>query len=280
MKLFTGSLMLLVLVQVCNAQYYYKDLVVTRQTAAQWKLFKDNKVRSIKLASYERDGSPSEGFQCDQELARDLSLITTHTKSNGTPESWIFANYSPAGLPVKITDTSDTYQSVSAYQYDAAGHVLSITNTSLETDNKFTQVEQHLWQYDQGSPDKPISMLKIRNGSDTTFVRFVRDNKGNIAEEHSSHNNSDLPAVYYYYDSANRLTDIVRYNDKAQRLLPDYVFEYDEAGQLPSSMMVVQEGGNDYQKWIYEYSDRGLKTKESCFNKKRELLGRIEYQYN
>lgn len=270
---------MLVLVQVCNAQYYYKDLVVTRQTTAQWKLFKDNKVRSVRLISYERDGSPSEGFQCDQELARDLSLITTHAKSTGTPESWIFADYSPAGLPIKITDTSDTYRSVSGYQYDAEGHLLSITNTSLETDNKFTEVEQHLWQYDPHAGDKPTAMLKIRNGADTTFVRFVRDEKGNITEEHSTRNHIDLPAVYYYYDSANRLTDIVRYNDKAQRLLPDYIFEYD-AGELPASMMVVREGGNDYQKWIYEYNDRGLKIKESCFNKKRELLGRIEYQYN
>jgi hypothetical protein len=45
-------------------------------------------------------------------------------------------------------------------------------------------------------------------------------------------------------------------------------------------MLVVPEGSNDYQKWLYEYDDKGLKTKESCFNKKKELMGRIEYSYN
>ena len=278
MKLFTSSFLLILLTQLCNAQYVYKDLVVTRQTTGQWQLYKDNKVKKISLQSFESDGQPSEGFLCDQQITADFSRITTHTHSPGTPDSWILANYTTSGQPLKIQDTSDTYQSTSEYQYDAAGHVTVITNTSLETDNKLKDVEQHLWQYD--AQGHPTGMLKIKNGNDTTLVRFVTDEKGNIAEERARRNNTDLPVVYYYYDSGNRLTDIVRYNIKAQRLLPTYIFEYDNTGDRPSSMLVVPEGSNDYQKWLYEYDDKGLKTKESCFNKKKELLGRIEYSYN
>jgi YD repeat-containing protein len=278
-KLFTGTLLLIILGLAGKAQYYYKDLIVTRQTTAQWKLYKAGKVRTIKLSSFERDGSPSEGFQCDQEITANGSLITTHTRSVGTPESSIFANYSPAGLPTKIEDTSDTYRSVSEYQYDASDYLTSITNTSLETDNHVQEVEQHLWQYDPNTPGRPISMLKIRNANDTTFVRFVTDEKGHIAEEHATRNGVELPAIYYYYDDASRLTDIVRYNAKAQRLLPDYIFEYNATGELPASMLVVREGGSDYQKWIYQYNDKGLKIKEACFNKKKELLGKVEYEY-
>ena len=278
MKLFTSSFLLILLTQLCNAQYVYKDLVVTRQTTGQWQLYKDNKVKKISLQSFESDGQPSEGFLCDQQITADFSRITTHTHSPGTPDSWILANYTTSGQPLKIQDTSDTYQSTSEYQYDAAGHVTGITNTSLETDNKLKDVEQHLWQYD--AQGHPTGMLKIKNGNDTTLVRFVTDEKGNIAEERARRNNTDLPVVYYYYDSGNRLTDIVRYNIKAQRLLPTHIFEYDNTGDRPSSMLVVPEGSNDYQKWLYEYDDKGLKTKESCFNKKKELLGRIEYSYN
>jgi YD repeat-containing protein len=278
MKLFTGSFLLILFTQLCNAQYYYKDLVVTRQTTGQWQLYKDNKVKKVSLQSFEGDGQPSEGFLCDQEVTADFSRITTHTHSSGTTDSWILANYTPSGQPLKIQDTSDTYRSTSEYQYDASGRVIIITNTSLETDNKLKDVEQHLWQYDpQG---RPSGMLKIKNGNDTTFVRFVTDEKGNIAEERARRKNTDLPAVYYYYDSDNRLTDIVRYNIKAQRLLPTHIFEYDNTGNRLSSMLVVPEGSNDYQKWLYEYDDKGLKTKESCFNKKKELQGRIEYSYN
>ena len=129
MKLFTGSLLLIVLTQACAAQYYYKDLVVTKQTAAGWKLYQDNKVRSVTLSSLEGDGQPSEGFACDQQVTGDYSRITTHTHAPGSPDSH-------AGWPEKTLDTSDTYQSASEYQYDAAGHITAITNTSTETDNQ------------------------------------------------------------------------------------------------------------------------------------------------
>jgi len=92
-------------------------------------------------------------------------------------------------------------------------------------------------------------------------------------------NSTDLPVIYYYYDADNRLTDIVRYNQRAKRLLPDNIFEYG-TGETLTSMLVVPDGSNDYQKWIYEYNEKGLKVKESAFNKRREFVGRIEYQYS
>ena len=84
---------------------------------------------------------------------------------------------------------------------------------------------------------------------------------------------------YYYYDDNKRLTDIVRYNVKARKLLPDYIFTYYAKGQL-GSMLFVQEGSTDYNKWIYEYNEKGLRTKETCFTKQKELLGKIEYDYS
>ena len=276
MKIIIALFFLIILSGVCQAQYYYKDLVVTGRTVAQWKTYRDSKVKGVRLISMEANGQPSEGFAGDQTCSADLSRITTHTRSSGTPESWILANYSPTGLPVKIVDTSDTYQSVSEYQFDPQSRLTTITNTSTETDNHAKEVETHLWTYTAGG--KPSAMLKIRNGKDTTFVRFVTDEKGNIAEERATRNGSALPAVYYYYDDNGRLTDIVRFNARAGRLLPDYIFEYEDSDR-PASMLVVPEGSNDYQKWVYSYSDKGLKVKESCFNRQKQLLGMIEYQY-
>jgi YD repeat-containing protein len=277
MKLLMGLLLLILFDQAGEAQFYYKDIVVTRQTTDRWKLYKANKVRSVRLSSFESDGQPSEGFEGDQEVSGDFSLVDTHTKSPRSPDSRLMAWYSPAGLPTRSEDTSDTYRSVSEYRYDPSGRLTAITNTSIETDNKVQAEEEHLWLYD--ADGKPSSMLKIRNGTDTTFVRFVRDEKGNIAEEHASRNSTELPTVYYYYDTDNRLTDIVRYNSRAQKLLPDYIFEYDGGGKLASMLMVPEQNNPEYQKWIYEYNDKGLKMKESCFNKRRELMGVVEYAY-
>jgi len=274
LKSFFGSLLLILLVKVGNAQFYYKDLIVTAQTARQWKLYKDNKVKGVTLSSFEADGKPSEGFQGQQDMG-DLTLITTHTRVKDAPESWLFAYYSPTGWPTRTVDTSDTYNSTSEYKYDPQGRILSITNTSTETDNHLTVVEQHLWQYD--AKGKPTGMLKIKNTTDTTFVRFVQDDKGNIAEEHATRYKVDLPTVFYYYDTTGRLTDIVRYNRKAQRLLPDYVFEYE--GDKLATMLIVYEGTSDYQKWYYIYDDKGLKINEAVYNKQKEMLGHIEYNY-
>ena len=274
MKIITGSLLLIVLTQTCFAQYYYKDLVTTRQNEARWRLYRDNRVKSVRLNSFERDGGPTEGFAGDQEVSGDR--LTTHTKASGNAESWIIASYTPQGLTRQTTDTSDTYHSVSDYQYDVDGRLQSIVNTSIETDNHLRDVEQHIWSYDASG--KPSAMLKIKNLGDTTFVRFVLDEKGNVAEERAVRNKTDLPVIYYYYDANNRLTDIVRYSLKAKRLLPDNIFEYGEDGK-PSSMLVVPDGSNDYLKWLYDYNDKGLKIKESCLSRQKELLGRIEYQY-
>jgi len=273
-KSFCGILLLISLAQPGTAQYYYKDLIVTAQTASQWKLYKDNKVKAVTLSSFNAKSEPVEGFEGRQDMG-DLTLIKTYTHTAATPESWLFTWYSPTGWPTRTVDSSDTYRSVSEYKYDPQGRLLSITNTSVETDNHLTAVEQHLWQYD--AKGKPTTMLKIRNTTDTTFVRFVQDEKGNIAEEHATRYKIDLPTVFYYYDTAGHLTDIVRYNKKAQRLLPDYVFEYE--GDKLSTMLVVYQGTTDYQKWYYLYDDKGLKVNETVYNKQKEILGHIEYNY-
>ncbi len=44
-------------------------------------------------------------------------------------------------------------------------------------------------------------------------------------------------------------------------------------------MLTVPEGSDDYQKWNYTYNDDGLKIKETGYNKRKQLLGTIEYSY-
>ncbi len=122
-------------------------------------------------------------------------------------------------------------------------------------------------------------MLKIKNGNDTTVVQFILDAKGNIAEERASRRGVVLPAIFYYYDADNHLTDIVRYNERARRLLPIELLEYGEGSRVSSALIVPEEGNSFYQKWYYEYDEKGLKVKDFCYNKEKELLGSVEYQY-
>ena len=281
MKIIIGCLIGLIFSGAARAQFLYKDLVITRQNNGRWKLFEENHVKSVTLKSLEANGQPTEGFVGEQELSGDYTQMVTHTKTAGSTDSWNITQYSN-GRMVRNLDTSDTYQSETKYEYDAEGRgiIISITNTSIETDNQVKAEERHVWGYDPAHPGKPVSMLKIRNGTDTTYVRFVSDEKGNIVEERSLRQGQNLPAIYYYYDENNRMTDIVRYSPRAKRLLPLEVFEYEE-GRLRSMLVVPEEGNSFYQKWFYSYDDeKGLKTKDQCYNKQKELLGTVEYEYH
>jgi hypothetical protein len=257
-----------------RSQYYYKDIVLTRQNQATWKSFRDQKVKEVNIQSIDANDEMTPGFTCMQTVSPDFSSITTFTKSADVPASTLTVYYDRNGRPVKTVDTSDTYKSISEYSYNENGEISSMLNNSEETDNHVGATEKHLWIY-EGAVQK--QMIKIKGGTDTTIVDLIKDEKGNIIEEKSVRGRQPLPSIYYYYDNDGRLTDIVRYNKKAARLLPDYVFEYNYA--RISSMLFVPAGSTDYQKWIYNYNSNGLKENETCYDKKKQVVVKIIYTY-
>ena len=258
-----------------NAQYYYKDITGPIQTMEKAAKYKSQKIHSVNVVSYEFDGERTEDFNGTQTISTDYSRVITSFKTPLSGESELTTNFDNKGRLVKSIDTADGSHSESEYFYNGNGLLSKITNVSTSAGNKIEK-EDHLWLYN--SNGKPEKMIRVKNGVDTTYVTFVLDENGNVAEENSVRRNVALPSFYYYYDDQSKLTDIVSYNVKAKRLLPLYIFEYNNNGQL-ASMLVVPEGTDDYQKWIYEYNDAGLKVKETCLNKKKQIVGRVEYEY-
>ena len=258
-----------------RAQYFYKDITGPQQTMERAANYKSHKIHSVNVASYEFDGERTEDFNGIQTISADYTRITTSFKTPLSGESELTTFFDNKGRLTKSIDTADGSHSESSYFYNESGMLSRLSNISTSAGNK-TEKEDHLWYYT--SNGKPERMVRVKNDVDTTYVTFVLDENGNVAEENSVRRKVALPSFYYYYDAQNRLTDIVSYNVKAKRLLPLYIFEYNDDNQL-SSMLVVPEGTDDYQKWIYEYNDAGLKIKETCLNKRKQILGRVEYVY-
>jgi hypothetical protein len=258
-----------------KAQYYYKDLVIPTRSSELMKLYKAQQIHSVILHSYEGSGSPTEGFEGEQVIDNNYSTITTRTNSQVAGSSELTTFYDASGKIIRTVDTTDGSSSVNTYVYNGQ-QLTSVTNVSIST-GQSREEEAHVWSYNAAG--KPEKMVKVKNSIDSTYYSFVPDEKSNVGEENGRRKSDVLPSVYYYYDDKGRLTDIVRYNKKAGRLLPDYMFEYNDKNQL-TAMIVVPEGSDDYQRWIYEYDERGLKTKETCFNKRKQMLGRIEYAYS
>ncbi len=272
MKYIPGITVLLMLALAGQGQFYYKDVLTIQQTNDQWKALKGNRVRAVKLQSFEANNQPAEGMSVRQQVTDNKLITSTQSPANGASE--LTATYNAAGRLSETIDTSDDFHSATTYEYDGAGRVTTITNSSRS--GEFTTTEVHAWSYDASG--KPSQMLRIRNNTDTTYVSFVYEGKNVPVEEHASRKNQHEPDIYYYYDDNNRLTDIVRYSVKAHRLLPTHIFSYNDQGRL-AGMLLVPEGTNEYQRWYYDYDARGLKIRERAFNKQQQLLGKVEYSY-
>ncbi len=256
-------------------QHYYNDLLTNADFMKKRELYRLNKVKAVQYYSFDNNNQPIQGFQCEQSITNNFTLITTVTTAPLSGTTRNISTFSATGLLQQQTDTSEGNKTTLTYTYDAANRITEVSSQSFSPGN-YTSGERHLWYYNQDG--KPSKMLKIKNDKDTTYITFVLDEQGNVAEERPVHKGTAQPVVYYYYDDNRHLTDIVRYNARAKKLLPDYIFEYNDKGQT-ASMLVTTEGTGDYQKWYYTYDEKGLKQKDMCYSKSKVLIGKVEYKY-
>jgi hypothetical protein len=271
---------LLFAVIVCAAmqvqsQYYYLDIIGTKQTNQQYKLIRSHQLKHINAVSYEANNQPAKDFLLEQTVTNDGQQIITRSASSGSMLSYFISYYQNNRL-VKTVDSGNNAINKVVYNYDNAGRVASINSISKDFDGTFINAENHTWTYNEKG--LPVSMLKVKNEKDTTLVLFITDEQDNVAEERWKKNNRIIETYYYYYNSKKQLTDIVRYSRKARAMIPDYILDYDNSGRI-TEMRQTQAASANYLIWRYSYNDKGMKEKELVFNKQKELLGKIEYSY-
>lgn len=262
--------------QQAVSQFYYKDILSVKQINQKHSINRANRVKKISFLSFDCEGKPIEGFSSAQEYSADFREVVTKTQTPLSGPSLSTSLFDANNQLIQSVDTSDGSKTIVHYEYNGKGQLILITNITSSAGG-FSLKEVHSWTYNaQGQPQ---AMTKIKNDKDTTLFTFVYDENGNVAEEKSTLKGNALPTVFYYYDEDKNLTDIVRYNNAARRLLPDYIFEYEGKNRL-ASMLVVVEGSSDYQKWYYSYDEDGLKILDACYSKTKVLIGKIEYQYD
>jgi len=274
-KSFVLPLLLLLASTGTKAQYYYKDIVSNDQLQADMARYKENKVRTINIKSFEDDGSPSEGFFAQKKISKDYTRTELFTRSNISAPSLLISTFNSKGQLLQTHDSSEISVTHNTYQYNSDGKITSIVSGIRSSDDDFTSEirEEHLYSYDaSGRPEK---MIRVKNYRDSTTILFAPDEFGNIAIEKDTRSGTKF---YYYYDAKKRLTDVVQENDFKIRMQPDYLFEYNNYAGLVSQMTATEEGGNNYYVWKYTY-DNGLRVRERCYTKERKLMGTIEYEY-
>ncbi len=259
--------------EVC-AQYYYKDIVSNVQAKAELNNLKDRKIKEVKIFSYEDDGKPSKGFFCERKLSKDFKLSTVFTRTSAHPPSLTTTVFDSQGKLIYSSDSSEISTTHIKYAYDEDGRLLTIESTVKSSDDDFVSEinEQHIYIYSEDFyPDK---MVRVINKRDSSTILFSKDEAGNISIEKNTKSGNKY---FYYYDSKSRLTDIVHHNEYTEKLIPDYMFEYNDEGNI-SQMISTEEGGSYYFVWKYSY-ENGLRKREDCYSKQRLLLGTIKYEY-
>ena len=272
-----------------QSYFYYNDIVSPQEISMEMKSYLQQKVKSISAAGYTPAGARATDFsETTQVLDNGKTLkISKIVALNG---SSIIRNFDAAGRLLQIIDSTTGIKDITQYEYDENNRIKTVRNTSYDDNKEFTDTEVHQWYYT--ADGKPEKMYKTINGSDSTEVKFISEEHGLPGEEISYKKGRETDRVYYYYnDDKNRLTDIVRFNKKINKLVPEVILTYDDNDRVIQK--VVSSSGDSYGIksmgsiyfvryliWRFIYNQQGLKTKEALFDKNQELTGKIEYTYS
>jgi len=277
-----------------QAQYFYNDIIGTQEINRQMKNYVDKKVRTVTATGFDQRGARQTDFTEVQEVKENGTLLRVST-INSFKKTVLYSKFDSQGRVIRTTDSSSAVNNVATYSYNAEGRLSRIENITRDSANDFNQVETHQWIY--GSNGQPVKMWRTINNQDSLEVRFKPDDNGYPGDERSYKKGVETGqyyymldeknqptyvqtgAIYYYYDDRNRLTDVVRFNLKAARLLPDLLFEYDDNDLVIQKITTSTNASIGYLTWRYIFSDKQLKTKEVLFNKEKKITGRIEYHY-
>lgn len=256
-------------------QYYYNDIVANQQSNKQYQLLKDNKIKKIKATSYDGNNRPSEGFIVEQDFSSDYKKLTTLSTISSGAVSTLVTYYENDKLK-SSHEHARGVETQTDYTYDEKGRIWLINSATTDTSVKSTSTESHIWSYND--KNQPQIMLKIKNKRDTTRIEMITDEFGNVGEERWKIKTTPFETYYYYYNDKSQLTDIVRFKKRAQKLLPDFLFEYDTLGRIVQMVQVPAVNSN-YMTWKYVFNDKGLKQEEICTDRQKQIVGKIEYTY-
>lgn len=272
----------LLLSLVLPAQYYYNDIIGTAEINQLMKTYKLNKVRTVSATGLDAFNVKATDFAEFQEVKENGRLLKNSSVANFN-KTVTYSRFDEQGRIISLTDSSSAIQSVTNYTYDAGGRISRVQNVVNDSASDFNHTETHQWLYN--TTGKPEKMWRIitNTGAETSIdsmeVRFIADEDGNIGEERTFKRNVETGYLYYYYDDKNRLLDIVRYNTRLKKLMPDIMFEYDDNDNVLQKTTTTSSLHLGYLIWRYIYNEKGLKTKEVLFNNDKQITGKIEFSY-
>lgn len=268
-----------------SAQYYYQDIYRTEETNRQHQQYRDRGIREIDIKSFDAQNSPSSGFQCKKTFTDDYGKTFTETRSFSTGEDLLISFFDKEGRVRHTVDSSSASINHTWIHYGPKGEIDSLIflsyapkktgmDTLLQGNTPYKLRETHSFHYDSdGLLEK---MERFKNHRSAATILFTRDSAGRVFKEYEKHSNR--PIYYYKYQEDGLLSDVFHYNHTKKRMVPDFMFNYDDEGRLIQKTVVLRNS-HDYLRWEYAYDQAGNIHEEKCYNKKEELQGSLLFRY-
>lgn len=256
-----------------SGQYYYTDLVGLQQTQKNYDILRKNRIKEISGTGASAEGEVT--ILSKTEIPTDGKRITRTLSENNSTKELVYQFYELGRLKKTAIKKPGT-ETIIEYQYNPNGLLTTLVSTTKDSASGSSSAELHQWEYSlSGAPKK---MIKKTSGMDSVTVEFQTDSSGLVIEETWIKKDKKIETYYFYYNPDNRISDIVRFNTTAQKLLPDYVFEYNEKGQLVK-MIQIGLNGRNITHWDYSYFPNGLREMEIAKDRNKNLIISTQYQF-
>ena len=256
-----------------SGQYYYTDLIGLQQTQKNYEIIRKNRIKAISGTGI--SAAEEVTILSKTEIPTDGKKITRTLSENNSTRELVYQFYELGRLKKTAIKKPGT-ETIIDYQYNPNGLLTTLLSTTKDSASGSSITELHQWEYSSGGT--PKKMIKKTNGVDSVTVEFQTDSSGLVLEETWIKKGKKIETYYFYYNPDNRITDIVRFNTTAQKLLPDYVFEHNERGQLVK-MIQIGLNGRNITHWDYSYFPNGLREMEIAKDRNKNLIIRTQYQF-
>ncbi|HJT73181.1 MAG TPA: hypothetical protein VJ720_04160, partial [Chitinophaga sp.] len=217
------------------AQFYYQDIISTQRTEQNMALLKENKITVQVVQSFDANQDTDNDFKCQREVQNEYRQLRSMTNSRATGFSVMTSYFSASGKLTKTVDSTRSIITTVIYMRnnnDPSGKLQEVYLTSQEPKNKYKYTETRRYTYDAAG--KPTKMIHFHGDviADSTVVLFKLDSVGQVAEETHVGRGAKSQHIYYKYNDQGLLTDIYRYSPSRQKMLPDYIFDYDSKNRI------------------------------------------------
>lgn len=263
-----------------KAQYFYQDIVSAQNTMKEHLQYQKQNVKHIRILSYDDNHNLNKNFHCVKEFSDDYKVTITHTGSFETGNSTVYSFFDNRGRIIHSADSTAKSVNDTYYYYDKDHpdriDSLRFISSANQNGDTFRYTESHIYEYD--SAGRPLKMVRLKNDKKFSIVTFTTDSLGRVIKESEEGSYDTVPPVYYKYNALGLPTDIFHYNFNRQKMIPDFMFDYDDQNRLSEKTTITMNVGG-YLLWKFLYGEKGLIDQEKCYEPKGGLLGSLEFEY-